>query len=79
VTVDGRWCVIGTCNWDIRSMTLHEEVSCVFYEEDLARRQAEVFRQDLESCREFTLDDWHALSRGERLRNSFLRLFSRLL
>jgi hypothetical protein len=25
------------------------------------------------------LDDWHALARGERVRNSFLRLFSRLL
>ncbi len=38
VTVDGRWCVIGTCNWDIRSLTLHEEVSCVFYEEAFARK-----------------------------------------
>ena len=25
VTVDGRWCVIGTCNWDIRSLMLDEE------------------------------------------------------
>jgi cardiolipin synthase len=79
VTVDGRWCVIGTCNWDIRSLTLHEEVSCVFYEEDFARRHAEVFRRDLERCREFTLEDWHALSGSERVRDSFVRLFSRLL
>jgi cardiolipin synthase A/B len=79
VTVDGRWCVIGTCNWDIRSMILHEEVSCVFYEEGLARRQESIFRDDLESCREFTLGDWHAQSRGEHLRDSFMRLFSRLL
>ena len=79
LTVDGRWCVIGTCNWDIRSLTLHEEVSCVFYEEAFARRHAQVFQEDLESCREFTLEDWHALSSGERVRNSFLRLFSRLL
>ena len=79
VTVDGRWCVIGTCNWDIRSLILHEEVSCVFYDEAFALKHAEVFREDLQSCREFTLDDWHALSSGERVRNSFLRLFSRLL
>ena len=38
VTVDGRWCVIGTCNWDIRSLILHEEVSCAFYDEAFARR-----------------------------------------
>ena len=79
VTVDGRWCVIGTCNWDIRSLMLHEEVSCAFYDEAFAQRHAEIFRDDLESCREFTLEDWHALSSGERVRNSFLRLFSRLL
>ena len=79
VTVDGRWCVIGTCNWDIRSLTLHEEVSCAFYDEDFARRHAEVFRRDLELCREFTLEDWHAFSGVERVRDSFVRLFSRLL
>ena len=58
---------------------LHEEVSCAFYDEVFAQRHAEIFRDDLESCREFTLEDWHALSSGERVRNSFLRLFSRLL
>jgi cardiolipin synthase len=79
VTVDGRWCVIGTCNWDIRSLMLHEEVSCAFYDEAFTQRHAEIFRDDVESCREFTLEDWHALSSGERVRNSFLRLFSRLL
>ena len=79
VTVDDRWCVIGTCNWDIRSLALHEEVSCVFYEEDFARRHAEVFRRDLALCHEFTLEDWHALSGGEHVRDSFVRLFSRLL
>ena len=79
LTVDGRWCVIGTCNWDIRSLTLHEEVSCVFYEEAFARKHAEVFREDLESCREFTLEDWNGQNSGERVRNSFVRLFSRLL
>ena len=79
VTVDSRWCVIGTCNWDIRSLILHEEVSCAFYDEGFARKHVDVYREDLESCREFTLEDWHALGRGERVRNSFLRLFSRLL
>ena len=79
MTVDGRWCVIGTCNWDIRSLILHEEVSCAFYDEAFARSHAEVFQKDLEDCREFTLEDWQALGRGERARDSFLRLFSRLL
>ena len=79
VTVDQRWCVIGTCNWDVRSLILHEEVSCVFYDEALSARHAAAFEQDLRHCREFTRADWEALSRRVRLRNSVARLFSRLL
>ncbi len=79
VTVDGRWCIIGTCNFDVRSTILHDEVSCVIYDEDIAAAYAAVYEDDLTHCREFTIDDWWALGRRTRLRNSFSRLFSRLL
>jgi cardiolipin synthase A/B len=79
VTVDGRWCIIGTCNFDVRSTILHDEVSCVIYDEGIAAAYAEVYEDDLSRCREFTVDDWWALGKRTRLRNSFSRLFSRLL
>ncbi len=79
VTVDGQWCIIGTCNFDVRSTILHDEVSCVIYDETVAAAHAAVYADDLRHCREFTIDDWWALGRRARLRNSFSRLFSRLL
>ena len=79
VTVDGRWCIIGTCNFDVRSTILHDEVSCVIYDEAVAADYAAIYEADLRQCREFTIDDWWALGRRARWVNSFARLFSRLL
>jgi cardiolipin synthase len=79
VTVDGRWCIIGTCNFDVRSTILHDEVSCVIYDEAVAADYAAIYEDDLRQCREFTIDDWWALGRRARWVNSFARLFSRLL
>ncbi len=79
VTIDRRWCMIGTCNFDIRSTILHDELSCAIFDESVAARHAAIYEDDLTHCREFTLDDWWALSRRTRWLNSLARLFSRLL
>ena len=79
VTIDRRWCMIGTCNFDIRSTILHDELSCAIFDGDVAARHSAIFQDDLAHCREFTLDDWWALGRRARWLNSLARLFSRLL
>ena len=40
VTLDDQFSLIGTCNWDIRSFILHDEVVAVFYDEGTARHYA---------------------------------------
>jgi phosphatidylserine/phosphatidylglycerophosphate/cardiolipin synthase-like enzyme len=47
VVVDGQWCIIGTCNFDVRSTILHDEVSCVIYDEGIAADYAAVYEDDL--------------------------------
>ncbi len=79
VTVDEEVTIIGTCNWDIRSLILHDEVVAVFYDEEISRTCAAQYEQDLTHCSEFTLADLAALGRWARLRNSLCRLTSRLL
>jgi cardiolipin synthase len=79
VTVDDDLAIIGTCNWDIRSIILHEEVVSVLYDEQIAAECARQYGQDLEQCHEVTGEQLAALSGRERFRNSALRLFSRLL
>jgi len=79
VTVDDQLAIIGTCNWDIRSIILHDEVVSVFYDEGIATRYAEQYERDIEDCEEITQDQMQALTRAEKFRNSIYRLFSRLL
>ena len=79
VTVDDQLAIIGTCNWDIRSIILHDEVVAIFYDEDVATRHAAQYERDIEACTQVTAEDVAAQSGRERFRNSVYRLFSRLL
>jgi cardiolipin synthase A/B len=36
MVVDGAWCLIGSCNWDVRSFRLNFELCLEFYDQDLA-------------------------------------------
>jgi len=79
VTVDDQLAIIGTCNWDIRSIILHDEVVSVFYDEQIATTHAAQYERDIADCLEITPEFLVSLSRGQRFRNSVYRLFSRLL
>jgi cardiolipin synthase len=61
---------------DIRSLRLHKELMLWMYDEGLARRQEELFEEDIANSHEVTLMDVDALSRTTRFRNSFMRLLS---
>jgi cardiolipin synthase len=79
VTVDEDLAVVGTCNWDIRSLVLHDEVVAVFYDGGVASTCAEQYERDLGRCTEVTMADLDRESAWARLRNHVCRLFSRLL
>ena len=79
VTVDDETAIVGTCNWDIRSLILHDEVVSVFYDEKIARTCGAAYERDIAGCSKITLDDLSALNAWQRLRNSVYRLTSRLL
>ncbi len=79
VTVDEELAIVGTCNWDIRSLILHDEVVAVFYDAGIARSCAEQYERDMAACSTVTAEDLARLTSRERLRNSLCRLPSRLL
>ncbi len=79
VTVDDQFSIIGTCNWDIRSIILHDEVVAILYDQGVTTRYAEQYQRDIEDCELITEDFLSSLTRGRRFRNSVARLFSRLL
>jgi len=79
LTIDGAIAIIGTTNFDIRSFALHDEISIVFYDEDIAAETDAIFEGDLAHCAEITLADVQTVGRLARLRNALARLSSRLL
>jgi len=79
VLLDEDLVVLGTCNWDIRSLLLHDEVAAVIHGGRQAVECADHFATDLQSCHEVTQDDLAALGFLRRTRNSLCRLTSRLL
>ena len=79
MTIDGQIAVIGTMNFDIRSLALHQELMAWFYDPVVAAEHEKVFLADMEECELFTpeiVDSWTA---GRRLRNASARLASNLL
>jgi cardiolipin synthase A/B len=79
MTIDGKIAVIGTMNFDIRSLALHQELMAWFFDEELAAQHEAVFLADMEECELVTrevLDSWTAT---HRLRNATARLTSNLL
>ena len=79
LTVDGSVTFIGTTNFDIRSFSLHDELSIAFYDEGVAASQGAIFEEDVARCVEITCADLRSVSRPKRMRNALARLSSRML
>jgi cardiolipin synthase len=72
MVVDAEWCLIGSCNWDIRSFRLNFELCMEVYDRTLAERLTAVMT-DAQSL-ELTLADVDARSFLVRLRDAGARL-----
>lgn len=76
---DGRLCMVGSSNMDIRSFDLNFEVNAVLYSRKLGAELVSVFEEDLRSCEQIFLQNWKARPRRVKLADSICRLFSPLL
>lgn len=79
VTVDDDVTMVGTCNWDSRSLIWHDEVMAVLYDRALAEEATRQSKDDTGCCGEVTLGTLASQSTWAVLRSSGYRLFSRLL
>ncbi|MDM1362567.1 cardiolipin synthase [Myroides marinus] len=70
---------IGTCNLDHRSFDLNFEVNVVVYDESFAKKMKSMFDRDCKDSIKLELHRWNKRSWKQRLKNSFIRLFSPLL
>jgi cardiolipin synthase A/B len=79
LVADGVWSMVGTINFDNRSLALNEETSLLVQDEDIGARMEEIFLEDLGQAVEITPSSYARRSRGARLRERIAAAGSRLL
>ncbi|HEY2796712.1 MAG TPA: phospholipase D-like domain-containing protein [Thermoanaerobaculia bacterium] len=58
VVIDGIYSIIGSINFDTRSMSSNAEEALAFYDRDFASQMEEMFQNDKKSCGEITYQAW---------------------
>jgi cardiolipin synthase A/B len=76
--VDAVWSIVGSTNFDNRSLELNDEINVAIADADLALRLTEDFEVDLRRSRRLTLEAWRNRSATEKAREKFWGLFGEL-
>ncbi len=79
VTVDGVWSVIGSSNFDHRSVLFNDEVDAVIVGSDTAEQLQTMFAEDEAKSTAMTLEAWRNRPFGERAHEMLDRLWQDLL
>ena len=70
---------VGSTNWDPRSFGLNDEANLNIYDAGFARRQVDVFREDLGKSHRVTLAEWQGRPFREKLKERVESLLGRSL
>ena len=72
--VDGCWVLLGSANWDARSLRLNFEYNVECYDQNLAQELNKLIQAKLRDAHEVTLDEVDARGLVARLRDGIARL-----
>jgi cardiolipin synthase A/B len=79
ITVDGEWSLVGTANFDTRSLFLNFEVGVAVYDDAIAKQLEEQFERDVERSTRISLDEWLDRPDSHVVFENFWRLFAPVL
>ena len=79
LTIDGCWSLVGTPNFDARSLYLNFEVGAILYDRSLAEQLEHQFHADVAHSRQIDPSTWFERSIWDRLQENFCRMFSPVL
>jgi cardiolipin synthase len=74
--VDGHWVLLGSANWDARSLRLNFELNVEAYGRTFAQEMEKIITQKISAAREVTLAEVDSRSMPRKLRDALARLFS---
>lgn len=76
--IDGVFSIIGSINFDARSMHENAEASFAFYDREFGARMEAVFAEDESRCREITYESWKRRGAEQRVAEIISSLFEPL-
>lgn len=76
ITIDGKWCGIGSSNFDDRSFEINDEITVGIVDNALAVQLKEIFESDMQHCTEHKLEEWKKRSIFKRCLDGFCYLFN---
>ena len=76
LVVDGAWSLIGSANWDARSLRLNFELNVEVYDREFAARLEHVFVEKRDRSRVITVEELDGRPLPVRLRDGVAKLFS---
>jgi cardiolipin synthase len=76
--VDGVWSMVGSANFDNRSLELNDEMNVAVSDRSLAARLTQDFEQDLRSARKLDPASWRQRSFLEKTREHFWSYFGEI-
>jgi cardiolipin synthase A/B len=79
LTIDGSWSLVGSPNFDMRSLVLNFEAAVAIYDSRIAGQLADHFESDLKRATRIEADTWQYRPVSHRLGESLCRLFAPVL
>ena len=79
LVADGVWSLVGTMNFDNRSLALNDEVTLAALDTALGARMEELFHRDLSASREILQPEFDRRGTWQRIKERFAVLLSRWL
>lgn len=74
--IDDNWCLVGSANWDARSLRLNFEFNVECYSKELAEKLNKIADDKRSKSRELKLDEIRSRPMPQKLRDSAARLFT---
>ena len=69
ITIDKTMSIIGSANFDNRSLELNDELNVAVFDPELTARIRADFDRDLQKSKKLTLDEWRARPVHEKARD----------
>lgn len=79
ISIDSKFCIIGSANMDNRSLEHNFEITSIIYNSKLAKEVEHQFKKDIPECRSLASSKWAKRSVKNKLKEAFARLLSPLI